>query len=324
VNDRTGNLAVHRGSRSGLLEVPLTVGGVKRVLLLADLNDDRLPDLIGADDVRGDLEVRRNVGGAFQLAGSLAAGREPLYALAFDFDGDGRKDLIVANRLGNDLSYFRSRGELEFQPPRTLLSGGGPSKLAALDVSGDGSPDLVSLNAWTSDLSVFEQVPGGSFSPERRMAGFRGLVDMDVGDGMEGLALLGGSSSGIKVLDRSLKERVEEGNEDCLNFENPGSEAVKVLVVEFQPRLFIRGDADSDQTVDISDAVRIFLWLFGGERIVNCPDALDVDDSGGVDVTDGISLLSFLFLGGPQPAPPYLSPGRDPTVDQLPACRQDG
>lgn len=71
-------------------------------------------------------------------------------------------------------------------------------------------------------------------------------------------------------------------------------------------QLFIRGDANLDGHIDLSDAVKILGYLFLGDRDTSCPDALDSDDSGTVEITDSILLLAYLFLGGsrlPQPFP---------------------
>ena len=41
------------------------------------------------------------------------------------------------------------------------------------------------------------------------------------------------------------------------------------------------------------------------------------DDDGTLAITDAIRVLSFLFTGGPPPAPPYPAAGPDPTDDAL-------
>jgi hypothetical protein len=84
---------------------------------------------------------------------------------------------------------------------------------------------------------------------------------------------------------------------------------------------FLRGNANDDGTVDISDAVGILNDLFLGVTAqAPCRDALDSDDSGATDITDAVYLLNFLFQGGPPIPPPYPDPGPDPTADSLPDC----
>ena len=79
---------------------------------------------------------------------------------------------------------------------------------------------------------------------------------------------------------------------------------------------FLRGDANLDGTVDLSDAVRDLQFLFGSIGL-DCESAADANDSGGIDIADPIHLLSALFENGaPIPAPFPLC-GTDPTPDAL-------
>jgi len=80
---------------------------------------------------------------------------------------------------------------------------------------------------------------------------------------------------------------------------------------------FVRGDSNSDGSIDLSDAVFILIALFGGGRDPSCNDSADVDDSGDLDITDGIFLLDTLFRGSQAPLPPFDTCGEDPTPDGL-------
>lgn len=82
--------------------------------------------------------------------------------------------------------------------------------------------------------------------------------------------------------------------------------------------LFVRGDANGDSTIDISDGIRILLVLFGGVESL-CDDANDANDDGANNITDAVHVLRFLFQGGPPPAAPFPLAGEDPTPDAL-AC----
>jgi hypothetical protein len=68
---------------------------------------------------------------------------------------------------------------------------------------------------------------------------------------------------------------------------------------------FIRGDANGDGRVEISDPVAVMGKLFLGNPTPLCQDGADADDDGVLSVTDLIYLLSHLFLGGL--APPAVS-----------------
>lgn len=81
------------------------------------------------------------------------------------------------------------------------------------------------------------------------------------------------------------------------------------------PAPFVRGDANSDGRVNITDGVFVLNFLFAGGSDPLCEDAVDADDSGDIVITDGIFILNFLFSGGPPPAAPYPECGSDPTFD---------
>jgi hypothetical protein len=50
-------------------------------------------------------------------------------------------------------------------------------------------------------------------------------------------------------------------------------------------------------------------------------DSADPNDDSTVNITDGIYVLNFLFLGGPSPADPGpMVCGADPTQDALTSC----
>ena len=65
---------------------------------------------------------------------------------------------------------------------------------------------------------------------------------------------------------------------------------------------FLRGQVDQSGGIDMTDAIIILRYLFLGEWMPPCLDAADIDDSGFLNITDGILLLNYLFLGGAAPA----------------------
>jgi hypothetical protein len=68
---------------------------------------------------------------------------------------------------------------------------------------------------------------------------------------------------------------------------------------------FHRGDPDSSGTTDLSDGITIFGFLFLGDpAALSCRESADANNDGEIDITDGIYLLEWLFLGGPEPPSP--------------------
>ncbi|MEM7262487.1 MAG: hypothetical protein AAF488_10895 [Planctomycetota bacterium] len=85
--------------------------------------------------------------------------------------------------------------------------------------------------------------------------------------------------------------------------------------------VFRRGDSTTDCGVDLTDAIFILNWLFAGGTPPACQDSADANDSNQVDLSDPIYILTWLFLGGPPPVlPGPTEAGPDPTEDILPPC----
>ncbi|MEM7261529.1 MAG: LamG-like jellyroll fold domain-containing protein [Planctomycetota bacterium] len=77
---------------------------------------------------------------------------------------------------------------------------------------------------------------------------------------------------------------------------------------------FHRGDVNDDGALNLTDAISILSFLFLGGTPPNCQEAADTNDDGAVNLTDAISVLGFLFLGGaplPDPGPPLTPCGPD-------------
>ena len=87
---------------------------------------------------------------------------------------------------------------------------------------------------------------------------------------------------------------------------------------------FVRGDANSDGSVQVGDPVRTLNFLFGGAPEPPCQDAADTNDDGLLNTSDAIFTLSALFAGGNAvPRPGLDACGPDPTPDELPECAAD-
>ena len=98
---------------------------------------------------------------------------------------------------------------------------------------------------------------------------------------------------------------------------SPGGPGSAIVPPPSGPQIFIRGDANRDFTVDISDPILLLDLLFGSTTQLNCEDAGDANDDGSLDISDAVVILQELFNGsGPLP-PPYPVAGDDPTPDAL-------
>ena len=104
-----------------------------------------------------------------------------------------------------------------------------------------------------------------------------------------------------------------DGRESCV------SSCEVEIVIEGEEVLFIRGDSDSNDRVNLSDAIQILRYLYQSAGI-ECRDAADVNDSGRIELADAIYLLNFVFQSGLEIPPPFPAAGADPTPDGL-GCR---
>ncbi|MEM7166676.1 MAG: FG-GAP-like repeat-containing protein [Planctomycetota bacterium] len=83
--------------------------------------------------------------------------------------------------------------------------------------------------------------------------------------------------------------------------------------------IFLRGDANSDLTINVADAVRVLTHLFpsGAPPVIDCFSALDANDDGAIDISDPVRILGYLFGGGGDLAPPFPACGVEVSVDSL-------
>jgi hypothetical protein len=103
-----------------------------------------------------------------------------------------------------------------------------------------------------------------------------------------------------------------EVNVRARNADGDTSNAV-VFTVQSSGSRFIRGDANLDGVVDISDPLRLLFHLFE-EATLDCEDAADADNNEALNLADVLYLLNFTFQAGPAPPAPFPNPGSDPAA----------
>ncbi|HSW11206.1 MAG TPA: VCBS repeat-containing protein [Solimonas sp.] len=137
-------------------------------VLAEDLNHDGLIDLVTANWHGNDLSVRLGIPPEgddevrFGEIRSVGVGRSPRHVLAHDLNGDGRKDLIAANRDSGNVSVVLNTTPQAATTPRfakamQLKVGAGSFFIAAADLNLDGAPDIVSADIDGGTVSVLRQ-----------------------------------------------------------------------------------------------------------------------------------------------------------------------
>ena len=139
-----------------------------------DLNGDGIPDLIvansGSNNVLVYLGQRDGqFGQALNGGHGFFAGTNPVGITVADVDGDGRPDLVVANKGSNDVSILLNRKQgnsITFIPGPRLKVGSGPVSTVVKDVTGDGIPDVLVSNSQSNNVMLLPGVGGGFFNDQ--------------------------------------------------------------------------------------------------------------------------------------------------------------
>jgi dockerin type I repeat protein len=133
---------------------------------------------------------------------------------------------------------------------------------------------------------------------------------------------------------RPIGLRFETTLDHCSSFEGSPLNVVTFRGASVRPRegrvdflacpipTFRRGDVNSDGAADISDVISGINFLYLGGATPGCLDAADVNDDGTIDLSDSIVLIADLFLpvAAPIPDPGPFYCGVDPVPDGL-DCR---
>src|SRR5215831_1046857 len=86
-----------------------------------------------------------------------------------DLNGDGRPDLVIANKGSNDVSILinvKVGDSFTFVPGPRLQAGEGPVMTVVKDVLGRGVPDLLVANSGSNDVRLLPGIGSGFFDDQ--------------------------------------------------------------------------------------------------------------------------------------------------------------
>ncbi|NCR19475.1 MAG: hypothetical protein GPJ22_20640, partial [Microcystis aeruginosa LL13-03] len=141
---------------------------------------------------------------AFSAATNFTVGTSPISVTVGDFNGDGKSDLAVANRDGNNVSVLLGTGTGSFGPATNFTVGNSPASVTVGDFNGDGKSDLAVANNSSNNVSVLLGTGTGSFGPATNFTVGSGPLSVTVGDfngdGKSDLAVANRYGNNVSVL----------------------------------------------------------------------------------------------------------------------------
>jgi hypothetical protein len=252
---------------------------------------------------------------------------------AGDTNGDGFGDILIGveghgGLIDQGVSYLVSGWPS--LPPITLLEPEPQAPDGIVRIFGPGAMTQAGKVAPAGDFDSdgFDDVligtcpVGDPFGPGRTFLLFGGpslpeTIDLTHPKGAA-IPIDGALDAGNAILDPSGRGDANgDGRPDFVLVKDRAPHALYVVFGLPEDLPFIRGDANSDGAVDISDPISVLSFLYLGGPPPACRDAADGDDSGVLDLSDPVYVLSKLFLGGPPPPAPFPDAGGDPTADSL-------
>ena len=187
-----------------------TPGG--RNMLLTDIDGDNLPDLVVPDAVSNTFVVLKNnctKGNILFSAAHYFPGYSGSYITSGDIDGDGKTDVIYADRVGSRavvLLNTSAAGNISFATPVTMSASDGPSGIGVSDLDGDGQLDIaaglsnfrMAVYKNTSLTGALSFIPKVTFGAVNNNPGMLVIADLN-NDGKNDVITVAESTHDIEI-----------------------------------------------------------------------------------------------------------------------------
>jgi hypothetical protein len=270
-------------------------------LAWGDLNGDGYLELAVADNYQnggqGKFKVYQNNGGtlsAFPVWYSSTGG----YGSAvcwYDFDRDGDNDLAGGRWWSEIMIYENSGGTLTSTPVWTSNTGTVIEEIRVCDVDRDGVEEYSGVSYEAKKVHYVEYYPmhwlDSVIVDGSRLNLGQYCFDLNAG----WLALAEEPLDSVTWFYRySDKQDIAISNWDDVNM-------IFADTLTHEQQLPLKGDCDGNDVINVSDAVFVIAYVFGGGPP---PDPLlvgDVNCDDLVNVTDAVHLVNYIFGGGPPP-----------------------
>ena len=150
------------GSPAFAAGITLTTGAAPQGVAIGDIDGDGKPDM-AITSYNGNLvSVFRNTSTSgnisFAAKVDIALGSCPFFVVIRDIDGDGKADLVTANKDANTVSIVLNQGSVgnvAFATRVDLATGAQPYSVSVGDLDGDGKPDVAASVYGANNMVVF-------------------------------------------------------------------------------------------------------------------------------------------------------------------------
>ena len=155
-----GTVSVLIGNGDGTFVVSVaaaTAGNNPQSIASADVNGDGNIDLVVANFSDNTVSVLLGNGdGTFNQAQSSPAptGTGPTSVAIGDFNGDGKLDLVTADKSINSISVLLGNGDGTFQSHTEYATGRNPVQVVVGDFNNDGKPDVAAADGGDGNVSI--------------------------------------------------------------------------------------------------------------------------------------------------------------------------
>jgi hypothetical protein len=118
----------------------------------------------------------------FADATSFSVGTDPHSVSVGDFNGDGKQDLVTADRNDDNVSILLGDGSGAFSDATTFSVGDEPQSIFLSDFNGDGNQDVATANSGDDNVSILLGDGSGSFMAAANVASGPVSSSVSVGD----------------------------------------------------------------------------------------------------------------------------------------------
>jgi VCBS repeat protein/FG-GAP repeat protein len=151
----TGRVLAVIGNGGGGFSAPIATSFVGHVLAAADFNADSRIDLVVATERHTAVSILPGNGnGTFGSARLVETLQDVTFAVSADFDGDGKRDLVVGAQP-TLARVYPGKGDFTFGTPVSLTTNEWPHDAIVTDLNGDEKLDLAVANHYRFTISIF-------------------------------------------------------------------------------------------------------------------------------------------------------------------------